>query len=571
MWTDRSARVLELPTLRQLTSAELGGDTIPRSVLLAELEGAPYAMCALGDGSLVTFALDAATGALSERKSVSLGTQPITLRPFSSKGSTHVFAASDRPTVIYSSNRKVLYSNVNLSGAVSHMCPFSCGPFPDCLAMAAGGGLTVGTIDDIQKLHIRTVELGEQPRRLAHMESSRCFAVCTVNFGGGDVVVGGGGDVGMDARGGEGGGVAAATPAHHHLEEEDMEQSFVRLMDDTTFETLARFPLKPCEDGASVVTCTFEGDATEYFCVGTAFCLPTEMEPTSGRILVFAVRDRALVLAAEREVKGAVYNLSAMAGRLLAGINSKLELFRWAPREDDDAAHALVGECGHRGHILALYVATRGHYIVVGDLMKSVSLLMYRPEENAIVECARDFNANWMSAVEALDEDTFVGAENSYNLFTVRRNADAGTDEERQRLETVGEFNSGEFINRFRHGSLVMRAPDSEVAASPTLLFGTINGVIGLLANLPREAYEFAHRLQGVLQGVIQGVGGLSHAEWRSFVNERKSASARGFVDGDLIEAFLDLKRGRMEEVARLMGMGVEEVCRRVEELARLH
>lgn len=36
------------------------------------------------------------------------------LSKFTSKNSAHVFAASDRPTVIYSNNKKLLLSNVNL-------------------------------------------------------------------------------------------------------------------------------------------------------------------------------------------------------------------------------------------------------------------------------------------------------------------------------------------------------------------------------------------------------------------------------------------------------------------------
>lgn len=89
-----------------------------------------YLLCTLGDGHLLNFLLDINTGGLSNRKKVSLGTQPITLRTFSSKDTTHVFAASDRPTVIYSSNKKLLYSNVNLK-EVSHMCPFNSAAFPD--------------------------------------------------------------------------------------------------------------------------------------------------------------------------------------------------------------------------------------------------------------------------------------------------------------------------------------------------------------------------------------------------------------------------------------------------------
>ncbi|XP_028064008.1 uncharacterized protein LOC114267199 [Camellia sinensis] len=61
---------------------------------------------------------------------LSLGTQPITLHTFSSKNTTHKFATSDRPTVIYSSNKKLLYSNVNLKQVI-HMCPFNFAAFPD--------------------------------------------------------------------------------------------------------------------------------------------------------------------------------------------------------------------------------------------------------------------------------------------------------------------------------------------------------------------------------------------------------------------------------------------------------
>jgi hypothetical protein len=79
----------------------------------AAFEGVPYLLCAMGDGQLYNFHVAEATGALSERKKICLGTKPIMLRSFRSNGQSHVFAASDRPTVIYSANKKLLYSNVN--------------------------------------------------------------------------------------------------------------------------------------------------------------------------------------------------------------------------------------------------------------------------------------------------------------------------------------------------------------------------------------------------------------------------------------------------------------------------
>ncbi len=95
---------------------------IPRSILLADFEGMQYLLCALGDGRLSSFTLTPKTGMLHDRKTLSLGTKPITLRAFRSSGTSHVFAASDRPTVIHSSNKKLLYSNVNEDEVRTHGC-----------------------------------------------------------------------------------------------------------------------------------------------------------------------------------------------------------------------------------------------------------------------------------------------------------------------------------------------------------------------------------------------------------------------------------------------------------------
>ena len=98
-WSKRVS-VLRLASLELLAEEDLGGEVIPRSLLLVTLEGIDYLLCALGDGYLFSFLVNRESGALVDKKKVSLGTQPMVLNKFLSKGTTHVFAASDRPTVI---------------------------------------------------------------------------------------------------------------------------------------------------------------------------------------------------------------------------------------------------------------------------------------------------------------------------------------------------------------------------------------------------------------------------------------------------------------------------------------
>lgn len=58
-----------------------------------------------------------------------------------------------------------------------------------------------------------------------------------------------------------------------------------------------------------------------------------------------------------------------------------------------------------------------GDFILVGDLMRSITLLQYKQMEGSFEEIARDYEPNWMTSIEILDDDNFLGAENGCNLF----------------------------------------------------------------------------------------------------------------------------------------------------------
>lgn len=176
-------------------------------------------------------------------------------------------------------------------------------------------------------------------------------------------------------------------------------------------------------------------------------------------------------------------------------------------------------------------------------------------------ERARDNSVNWMRAVEILSGDIYLGAENDFNIFTVRKNSGFAIDsEEERKLEVEGEYHLGDIVNRFRHGSLALPALGSEGSNIATVLFGTINGLIGVIAPFSLEQYEILEKLQMNLVKVIKGIGGLSHEQWRSFSNEKYTRDAKKFIDGDLIESFLKLNRNQMEEIANPMHVPVEEL-----------
>ena len=60
---------------------------------------------------------------------------------------------------------------------VTYVTSFNSTSFPGALALAKEDTMMIGNMDEIQKLQLRTIPLGEQPRRIAHQEASRSFAV----------------------------------------------------------------------------------------------------------------------------------------------------------------------------------------------------------------------------------------------------------------------------------------------------------------------------------------------------------------------------------------------------------
>jgi len=587
LWTDISIRILKLPNLEEISNVKLGGEIIPRSILMANFEMTNYLLCALGDGSLYYYLMDRSNGTLTEQKRVTLGTKPTVIQPFKSANVTNVFACSDRPTVIYSSNHKLIFSNVNLK-EVSYMTPLHSETYENSLAIADKSSLIIGSIDEIQqKLHIRKISLHESPRRIAHQEVTQTFGVLssrveiqdpfnsrcvvqrpsasttasTITYSSGDANRGVLSGTSKDVEGGAIG--------------DEVEIFSFLVLDQHTFEVTHAHQMLDNECTTAVVSCQLANDPNTYYCVGTAIIYPEEPEPKEGRLILLQLVEGKLIQIASKEVKGAVYSIVEFNGKLLTGINSAVSIYEWTPDKE------LRQECNYHNTILALYLKAKGDFVLVGDLMRSITLLAYKPLEGRLEEIAHDFSPNWMTAIEIIDDDTFLGAENSFNFFTCQKDSGATNDEDRHHLQQTGRFHLGDFVNVFRHGSLVMsHASEVSTPITSSILYGTVRGAIGLVAGLQKDTFDFLVQVEKKMRAVVKSVGKIDHSMWRSFHNERKTESAAGFIDGDLIESYLDLSRAQMAEVVNGLQMtedgmkkdcSVDDLVKIVEELSRIH
>lgn len=536
LWNEMSVRVFEIPSMKEIVVEYLGGDTIPRSVLFMTLDDVNYLFVSLGDGVLYYYLFNPnETPILKNRKKNTLGTHPVTLTAFVSKDQCNIFACSDRPTVIYSNNKKVLYSSVNLK-EVTHMCELETDTFHDSMAISTENQLIIGAADEIQKLHTRTIYLNEMARRICHCPINQSYCILTLNYE-------------INESG------------------EEIEQSFVRLLDDTTFETLDSYKLDEVEIGSAITATSFDSNNPEdsYFVVGTAYAYPEENEPQKGRILVFKVSDQKLQLVEEVEIKGAAYSLVPFNGKLLAAVNSKILLFKWTSSQG--LVYNLKQELEEGGNVLLRQLAAKGDYILLGDLMKSMSLLSYSSVEGKITRLASHFEPMYLTSVAMPDTELFYGSDDGCNFYAMQYNAGASTEDERESLEMVGQFHTGELVFNIKPG----RLSDLEESNINTMLYTSTTGTLGLIASINEEQYKFMEDLTGAMNKVLVcGLGGFSNEEWRQVICNNRCFPRKNFIDGDLIESYFDLRKEEMDEIAKYLGMTSDDVCRQIEGVSQI-
>jgi DNA damage-binding protein 1 len=93
---------------------------------------------------------------------------------------------------------------------------------------------------------------------------------------------------------------------------------------------------------------------------------------------VFVFDSGKLRLVAEKEVKGCVYSIATLNGKLVCSINSSVRLFA-LPTEQE-----LRMESASFNFVHALYVKTKGDLVLVGDLMRSMALLTYKQTDSQV-------------------------------------------------------------------------------------------------------------------------------------------------------------------------------------------
>lgn len=105
-------------------------------------------------------------------------------------------------------------------------------------------------------------------------------------------------------------------------------------------------------------------------------------------------------------------------------------------------------------NVLAISLDTRGDKVLVGDLMRSMSVLtMANRDPLKLDVLAVDSKPVWMTAVKFVNDYTYIGADDRNNIFALSLTEKDGNNANISKLQLRGGFHVGSLINCFRSGN----------------------------------------------------------------------------------------------------------------------
>ncbi|KAL8730694.1 MAG: hypothetical protein Q9166_003886 [cf. Caloplaca sp. 2 TL-2023] len=544
-WQSTAVVILNINSLATVQTVVMSEDVVavPRSLVLTQLipDESPTLLVAMANGEVVTFSMDTTNHALTARKATILGTQGATFKTLPrSNGLFNVFAICEHSSLIYGSEGRIVYSAVTAEEA-SCVCPFDSEAYPGAIAIATPGDLRIALVDTERTTHVQTLKVNETVRRVAYSPKLKAFGFGTI---------------------------------HRELQNGyEVIQSHLKLADEVMLKELDTFALNEEELIESYIRADLRdgtGELVERFVVGTAYMDPSGEDVVRGRILVLAVGpERKLKLVGKLSVLGACRALGVVDGNIVAALVKTVIIYGLNGPEFTKLAT-------YRTSTAPIALSIQGNQIAIADLMKSVSVISYaRPSHpggaHSLVEVARHFQTAWATAVAYVDDHTWLESDADGNLMVLKQNLGGVTPNDQRMLQTISEIRLGEMVNKIQRVDV---EESGSAVVVPRAFMGTVDGSIYLFALIAPSKQDLLMRLQQAMASRVQSPGDVPFNTYRAFKNSiRESEEPFRFVDGELLEKFLDCPSSMQESICEEVGVqaDVEDMRTMVEGLKRIH
>lgn len=299
----------------------------------------------------------------------------------------------------------------------------------------------------------------------------------------------------------------------------------INLLDGTTSET--QIDLRKDE-----VALTVDSLGDGVYAIGTATIKDNEVEPSAGRIILAKEIDGLVYSVCEKEYEGAVYCLRKYQSGIAALINRNIHII-------ERSGENLVTKQNTVLTLIGVSMCVSGDFIVVGDLMRSLTVYTYNQDLSRLEIVCSDTNVSWTTAVGMIPSSrvsNYVSVDTDGNALIYLPCTEALTVGEAAMIKTA-QMNLPDMVNII------------EKSFYEGVICGGLSGALYNICEISSDEYSFLQKLQRL----------LVRDSWHSLIN-KDECSVLNFIDGDKIENVLDWPTPQLERLSAKLSMSPGDV-----------
>ena len=233
-------------------------------------------------------------------------------------------------------------------------------------------------------------------------------------------------------------------------------------------------------------------------------------------------------------------------------------------------------------------------YIIISDLYRSIVLYSYDANNDKLNEICQDYNLTWVYSISQYKNNSLFISDIDGNIISLEKNIHPKSDQENFKFERRAYFNLSERINSMvmttvKNQKLFLLSCDNnkyDIVPEENIddnipeevkvtYYGTMEGSIGIIISLKKDVFDFLKGLECAIVKRMKNFGSFDYDKWRSFKDGFNIKKSTGFVEGNIVEDFLNYDDALKNEIIRQVNFpwdkSLSDVVNIIETLAKCH
>ena len=311
---------------------------------------------------------------------------------------------------------------------------------------------------------------------------------------------------------------------------------------------------------------------SKLFIVGTSIIENISKEPIKGHLYLLDIKQNnnyKFTKLLELETNGGIHKVISCQNFVYAAIGNILYIYKIKQLYDNSyeikqikkyTDFTLINDIellnesknnyeNNQSNNNNINITITDQYLIVSDIGRSIGIYCFSLDDYKFTELYRDNSNTWIYSSIQISDDTFYIADIEGNIISLKKNVLTKGENDPLKLQRIAYYNFGERINSM----ILTKIKNKDLYSISNenidydfddkvniIFFVSLEGSLGQIIQINKDVYLFLEALQKFLVEKNESIGGFKYNNWKMFNYGMIKKQAKGFIEGDLIEKFLN-------------------------------